>query len=83
MGDQYPSKPRHHAAAPDPNDTRSTPPAAELSDDESDLVARRREDFLTLMPDAYPFFRDLHANGLIDGWRAICWVRPLDSSESE
>jgi len=82
MGDQYPSKPRHHAVAPGPESSRSKAPA-ELSDDESDLVASRREAFLTLMPDAYPFFRDLHANGLIDGWRAVCWVRPLADSESE
>ncbi len=82
MGDQYPSKPRHHAVVPGPEASRSKAPA-ELSDDESDLVARRREDFLTLMPDAYPFFRDLHANGLIDGWRAVCWVRPLEDSEAE
>lgn len=82
MGDRYPSKPRHHAPAPGPEVTRSTAPAA-LSDDEADLVARRREDFLTQMPDAYPFFRDLHANGLIDGWRAICWVRPLEVTDSE
>lgn len=80
MGDQYPSKPRHHAAAPGPEATRPTAPA-NLADDESDLVASRREAFLTVMPDAYPFFRDLHANGLIDGWRAICWVLPLDTTE--
>lgn len=81
MGDQYPSKPRHHAVASGPEAPRSKAPA-KLSDNESDLVARRREDFLTLMPDAYPFFLDLHANGLIEGWRAVCWVRPLEDSEA-
>lgn len=82
MGDRYPSKPSHRARALAPEATLSTV-SAELSDDEYDLVARWREDFLTHMPDAYPFFRDLHANELIDGWRAICWVRLINATETE
>lgn len=70
MGDQYPRKPRHLERHPD----EITPvPLRPLSEFEEDEVARRREDFLTLLPDALPFFRDLYKEGLISGWRSISY----------
>jgi len=74
MGDLYPRKPSHRALAVKPSAKVSKAAPAELSYDEADQVAQRREAFLALMPDALPFFQDLYKEGLIDGWRAIQWV---------
>lgn len=70
MGDQYPRKPRHLERHPD-----EPPPAPlrPLSEFEEDEIARRREDFLSLLPDALPFFRDLYNEGLVSGWRSISY----------
>lgn len=77
MAEHYPRKPSHNAAAPSP---AAAQPAVvnELSDDEAALIAQRREDFLTFLPEGLPFIRDLHACGAIDGWRCLQWVRMLE-----
>lgn len=84
MGAQYPRKPSHQqlSASGVSNHRPSTP--CELSDNETDLVAQRKERLLTLLPDALPFFRSLYEEGLIDGWRSVTMVYELhpDSENS-
>lgn len=83
MGAHYPSKPSHHAAAVAANAQPNLAPRRDLSDQESEQVAQRREAFLSLLPDAYPFFKALYAEGLIDGWRSVTMVSELPSREPE
>lgn len=79
MGAKYKTATRQRAPAL----ALKQPSPADLSAAEHDLIARRREDFITLMPDALPLFRELYEQGLIDGWRAIQWVRPLLPTDSK
>ncbi|MBI2307550.1 MAG: hypothetical protein HYU78_09620 [Rhodocyclales bacterium] len=46
-------------------------PARELSDQEAQRVAENRAFVLEHLPELVPFIKDLHAEGLIDGWRAV------------
>lgn len=80
MVDHYPRKPSHHVVA---GSSAITHPAVveDISDEDTALIAQRREDFLALMQDGLPFIRDLHACGAIDGWRCLQWVRPLAPPE--
>lgn len=50
---------------------------AELTDAERDRIAAKRDQVRTLMPEFVPFIRELQAEGLIDGWRAVISVAPL------
>lgn len=83
MGAHYPSKPSHHAAAVPANARPAPAPRRELGEDETDLVALRREAFLTLLPDAYPFFKALYAEGLIDGWRSVTMVHAIEPNDDD
>lgn len=49
----------------------------ELTDAQRDRIAAKRDQVRTLMPEFVPFIRELQAEGLIDGWRAIITVAPL------
>lgn len=82
MGDHYPRKPSHNIRA---DESCQTAPGAadELSELEIDLIARRRADFLDLMPGGLPFFHDLYDEGLIDGWRSVLGVRPDPTPEQD
>ncbi|WP_153110103.1 hypothetical protein [Propionivibrio limicola] len=50
---------------------KATTPARALSDAEIERVAENRAFVRENMPELVDFIRDLHANGLIDGWRAV------------
>lgn len=50
---------------------------AELTDAERDRIAAKRDQVRTLMPEFVPFIRELQAEGLIDGWRAVISVAPI------
>lgn len=49
-----------------------------LSEAEEERVAENRAFVLTHLPELVPFIKDLHAEGLIDGWRAVrnCTLSP-------
>lgn len=50
-----------------------------LSDAETDRVAENRAFVHEHLPELVPFIKDLHAEGLIDGWRAIGNCKLSDS----
>jgi hypothetical protein len=50
---------------------------AELTDAQRDRIAVKRDQVRELMPELIPFIRELQAEGLIDGWRAVISVTPL------
>jgi beta-phosphoglucomutase-like phosphatase (HAD superfamily) len=50
---------------------------AELTDAQRERIAAKRDQVRELMPELIPFIRELQAEGLIDGWRAVISVTPL------
>lgn len=59
---------------------RSTPKTEpkQLTTAEEERVAAANEFILEHIPDMLPMIRDLHAEGLIDGWRNIVTFRLTD-----
>lgn len=45
--------------------------ARSLSESEVDLVAKNRAFVIEHIPEIVPLIKALHAEGLIDGWRAV------------
>ncbi|WP_341744568.1 hypothetical protein [Azonexus hydrophilus] len=79
MDGQYPKR-RHTPLLADPKP--AVRPARELSDDELLEIARRREEFLAIMPEAgQAFFRDLYKEGVIEGWRSLLSINKIDPEE--
>jgi hypothetical protein len=58
-------------------------PAAELTPEQMAAVAENRAFVLEHMPEAVDFIKELHAAGLISGWRSVVQCRLLDASENE
>lgn len=60
---------------------RSTPPAAQkaLTPADDARVAANKNFVLDHMPELLPLIRDLHAEGMIDGWRAISNCNLIES----
>lgn len=58
------------AAAPATATRQPAAPRA-LSEAEEERVAENRAFILTHLPELVPFIKDLHAVGLVDGWRAV------------
>lgn len=63
---------------------RSTSPAAQISLTPADdaRVATNKQFILEHMPELLPTIRNLHAEGLIDGWRAITHCRLTQETAS-
>lgn len=57
------------------------PPPHELSDAEREQVAENIAFVKAHLPELVPFVKDLHAEGLIDGWRAVRHCRLLKGVE--
>lgn len=49
-----------------------------LSADEAARVAENKARVERHLPEMLPFFKDLYAEGLIDGWRAVVSVRVFE-----
>lgn len=59
-------------AAPEKPEARRPPrPAAPIDDDERARIAANVELHKKHLPEFAPLIKELHAVGLIDGWRAI------------
>lgn len=58
-------------------------PPEELSLEESERVQANKDFVCEHMPELIPFIRDLHAEGMIDGWRAVKRCRLLDQTGNE
>lgn len=81
MADQYP-KQRHRHEQPAQSDAQTRRgPARALSESEEEYTAEQKERFLELFgSDGLEFFRDLHSNGLIQGWRCLRNVHSLSEA---
>ena len=51
-------------------------PPAPIDDAERARIAGNVAGLREQCPELVPFFKDLHAEGLVDGWRAIDYVGP-------
>lgn len=49
----------------------------ELTEEQRERIAAKRDQVRSLMPEFVPFIRELQAEGLIDGWRSVIMVAPL------
>lgn len=56
---------------------------APLSPAEEARIAETRAAILEHMPEMLPIIRDLHAEGLIDGWRSVKSFRLIDHQENQ
>lgn len=61
---------------------KTSEPAA-LSRADEDRVAANKLFVQEHMADMIHFFKELHANGMIDGWRAVVRCRTLDENCNE
>ena len=63
---------------------RSTEKSAPIpiSPSEEARIAENKAFVLENMPDMLPFIRELHAEGLIDGWRAVTSCKLITESKS-
>lgn len=61
-------QPGYTVAAPPPTARTSPQP---LCDAERDLVAKNRDLVIVHMPELVPLIHELHALGMIPGWRAV------------
>jgi hypothetical protein len=52
-----------------------------LSEAEQQRIASNRQKVRELAPELLPVIADLHAEGLIEGWRAVRYIGPCDVSE--
>ena len=63
---------RGHAARPAAQDsTVLARPAAALPPAEIERISANRQFVMEHMPELVDFIKELHAEGLIDGWRAV------------
>lgn len=58
-------------------------PAMPLTDAEQQRVAETRAAVVEHMPEAVQFIKDLHAEGMIDGWRNVVRCSLLDDAGHE
>ena len=56
-------------------------PAADLTEAERERIAANVAEVRQSLPELVPLIRDLHAEGLIDGWRAIDYAGPHRQTE--
>lgn len=64
---------------------RSTAPAAPrpISPAEAERIAANKDFILEHMPEMLPIIRELHAEGMIDGWRSVVRSTLLDGMGDE
>ncbi len=58
-------------------------PARQLTETEKDRAENNRQFVLEHMPELLPTIRQLHAEGLIDGWRSVVSCTMFDRYGSE
>jgi len=58
-------------------------PSRALTDAEQQRVAETRAAVVGHMPEAVQFIKDLHAEGMIDGWRNVVRCSLLDDAGHE
>lgn len=58
-------------------------PARPLTEAEEARIDDNKQFVLEHMPELLPTIRDLHTEGLIDGWRCIVRCTPLDGARHE
>jgi len=71
--------PARGTAAPSPAKARQTP----LTATDMASVEANKAFVLEHLPEALPFIRALHAEGLIDGWRCVMRCTLLDAGRHE
>jgi hypothetical protein len=83
MGDQNQYQQNHHTTSnqvvyrENPRPKRLRP----LTQFEEDIARRRRALVYTYMPELIPTIEEMVKNGLIDGWRNVCFVRVYATGE--
>lgn len=83
MADQYPKR-RHAVPAEPERALQPSPSRSSLSDDDQEEIARRKQEFLELMGDeGLAFFRALHKEGMIDGWRNLLFVSRIETQPDD
>lgn len=89
-GKEYEQKPtseqieavRDHFFVPGyPYPPRTKSPLRELSEAEKEMIAVNRAAVYQHMPDMLPFFKELHDEGMIDGWRGVGEVELLNEGD--
>lgn len=67
--------------APSPAARPAAAPPRTLTDAERAAVAANKAFVEAHLPDLVPFVKELHAEGLIDGWRAVRHCRLLKGAD--
>lgn len=64
------------------SETPSPEKAPPLSDSEKARIESNKEFVIEHMPELLPFIRDLHAQGMIAGWRSVRNCRLIDDADN-